>query len=176
MQLQTIAALIIASAAHLVAAQDDSPDILVPYKSLVSDAAGDIHLSYNIYKKSAILLPPVDDLTSNSDELVVVNEQVLTDRIPGSAGAQDVVTLHLTTAGKVWHIDYTYKLESSARAIEPVTVLPATRGAVAVLKKPVARTVVEEQEKSFIQKYWMFIVPMLLVFMLGSGGGEGGGS
>ncbi|KAK9459318.1 uncharacterized protein V1516DRAFT_628725 [Lipomyces oligophaga] len=91
-------------------------------------------------------------------------------------GKKDVFTVHLTTAGDPWHVDYTFadvkeddNDEDDDKFVRVETCTPV-RGTVAVLKPPVVpgQDPIEDN-RSFIQKYWMFIVPMLLVFMLGGG-------
>ncbi|KAK9374416.1 uncharacterized protein V1513DRAFT_446328 [Lipomyces chichibuensis] len=152
----------------------DTPDLTIPIKSLTSSYASDVKLTYNPYKPSAKVIP--SDFAGESistNNLVIVNEQVLSDHIPTSGGAKDIFSLHLTPSGKIWHVDYTYTPMTNAQSSDAV-VLPPNRGPVAILKAPVTSTKqVQEENKSFIQKYWMFIVPLLLVFMLGGGGGGG---
>lgn len=48
---------------------------------------------------------------------------------------------------------------------------PATKEAPKVVKNAEGKEVLEEEEppKSFIQKYWMYIVPALIMFMISSG-------
>ncbi|KAK9360484.1 hypothetical protein V1504DRAFT_476081 [Lipomyces starkeyi] len=152
----------------------DTPDLTIPIKSLTSTYASDVKLTYNPYKQAAKVLP--SDFAGESistNDLVIVNEQVLSDHIPTSVGAKDIFSLHLTPSGKIWHVDYTYTPMTTARAqSSDALVLPPNRGPVAILKAPVTSTKqAQDENKSFIQKYWMFIVPLLLVFMLGGGGG-----
>ncbi|KAK9237347.1 hypothetical protein V1525DRAFT_404113 [Lipomyces kononenkoae] len=155
-----------------------TPELKLQIKSLTSEYTNDVELTYNPYKQTAkVLESEVAGKSIGTSDLVIVNEQVLSDRIPTSGGAKDVYSLHLTPSGKVWHIDYTYKLMAASGDLKSadVNVLLPNRGPVAVLKAPVTGTQQPQDEnKSFIQKYWMFIVPMLIVFLLGSGGGGGG--
>ncbi|KAK9253993.1 hypothetical protein V1507DRAFT_456912 [Lipomyces tetrasporus] len=158
----------------------DAPDLKIPIKSLTTAYTNDVELTYNPYKQTGKVLP--SDFTDESigtSDLVIVNGQALTNHIPTSGGAKDIFSLHLTPSGKIWHVDYTYKQNMTQRAKvadAEVRVLPTNSGPVAILKAPVINTKQAlEENKSFIQKYWMFIVPMLLVFMIGGGGGGGGG-
>ncbi|KAK9320066.1 hypothetical protein V1517DRAFT_330501 [Lipomyces orientalis] len=158
----------------------DTPDLKIPIKSLTSPYTNDVAITYNPHKKTGKVLPSdFTDESIDTNDLVIVNGQALTNHIPTSSGAKDIFSLHLTPSGKIWHVDYTYKQNTTPRAKAAdaeVRVLPTNRGPVAVLKAPVINTKQAlEENKSFIQKYWMFIVPMLLVFMIGGGGGGGGG-
>ncbi|KAK9356696.1 hypothetical protein V1505DRAFT_93381 [Lipomyces doorenjongii] len=172
-----ISAVLLFAAIHCASAdlgKVDIPDLTIPIKSITSTYTNDVKLTYNPYKHAAKVLP--SDFAAESistNDLVLVNEQVLSDHIPTSGGAKDIFSLHLTSSGKIWHVDYTYTPMTTARAqSSDVLVFPPNRGPVAILKAPVTITKqVQDENKSFIQKYWMFIVPLVLVFMLGGGGG-----
>ncbi|KAK9369000.1 hypothetical protein V1509DRAFT_622171 [Lipomyces kononenkoae] len=180
MRLDIATALLIATI-HCACADSGTaytPEIQLQVKSLTSEYTNNVELTYNPYKQTAkVLQSEVAKESIGMSDLVIVNEQVLSDHVPMSGGANDVFSLHLTPSGKIWHVDYTYKQMTVPVDLKSadVSVLLPNRGPVAVLKAPVTGTKqLQEENKSFIQKYWMFIVPVLLVLLLGGGGGGGG--
>ncbi|KAK9450285.1 uncharacterized protein V1518DRAFT_413457 [Limtongia smithiae] len=130
-----------------------------------------------IYKEALEARSPVP--TIEVDVLILVNGNSLSDHIPLSTAAevQDVFTINTDSTGVPFHVDYTYKtiISESSRSNGPIApevkVIAPVRGPAAFLRPVVLREAAPEEEKTFLQKYWLFLVPMLLVFMLGGGGG-----
>jgi hypothetical protein len=89
------------------------------------------------------------------------------------------ITLYLSSGNIVYHISYMVKPATEQSTI--VKVVPdrsIPEGPNPVLNAPVVvnpdgQLPEEEVEKTFIQKYWMYFIP-LIVILLTSGGGGGG--
>ena len=88
------------------------------------------------------------------------------------------ITLYLSSDYTPYHISYALRPSISEETVVRVITDPLiANGPEPVLSPPVVVSpdgapAVEEQEKSFIQKYWMYLVPVA-VLLLTSGGGGG---
>ncbi|KAJ3183420.1 hypothetical protein HDU87_006739 [Geranomyces variabilis] len=95
---------------------------------------------------------------------------------------QEQITLHLDSNGVPWHLDYLVGATSCEKPAKPLGRTPKTlvfieralAGTRPKLEQMVETTVdgKPEPEKSFIQKYWFYIVPAVLILLLQSGGEE----
>ncbi|KAK7206306.1 hypothetical protein BZA70DRAFT_276262 [Myxozyma melibiosi] len=176
MKLSSALGLLLSVGAALALEVDDFLEsYTVAVTSPGSSYSSSIEFAFNTYTKSASLLSKEITPSETSEEgFYVLNGQSLTDELPLAPGSsKGIYSIHLSSSGRPWHIDYGRRHPSFPSTPEVNVVSPA-KGPVATLKAPVIQgdKVVEEDNRSFIQKYWMFIVPMLLVFMLGGGGGQ----
>jgi hypothetical protein len=90
--------------------------------------------------------------------------------------------LYLSPENVVYQISYTLKPSTSSSTsihVIPDRLIPY--GPEPVLNTPVAVNPdgippVEEKEKTLIEKYWIYLIPLLLIVLTsgGGGGGEGG--
>ncbi|KAK9474402.1 uncharacterized protein V1510DRAFT_428634 [Dipodascopsis tothii] len=138
-----------------------------------SVAAPDVTIAFDpLAKTGRVQTPPSDAPAVSADGLLTINGQTLTDHVPASSAANEVYRLLLSPEGKVWHIDYEYVPASQAQ--RSVVVVGASKGAQPVLQAPITPDKpAPKPEQSFVQKYWIFIVGVLLVLLLGGGGGGG---
>ena len=92
------------------------------------------------------------------------------------------ITLHLSSENVVYHISYVLKPASEQSTI--VKVIPdrsIPEGPNPMLKTtpvvvtPDGQPPEEEVEKTFLQKYWMYILPIIILALTSGGGGGGGG-
>ncbi|CAN6652626.1 hypothetical protein TRVA0_026S00430 [Trichomonascus vanleenenianus] len=87
--------------------------------------------------------------------------------------AREEYTLHLNADGKVIKLDYSRNLSAEGHAVK---IFKAASGPMPQVKQPIKlvnnEVPKEEPPKTFLQKYWMYIVPVVLMLMV-SGGGEG---
>lgn len=85
------------------------------------------------------------------------------------------IVLHLNPLGEPMRVDYSHNTTSKHGNKVTVVNWPP-HGPEPLLKKPVPmkdnKVVEPEPQKSFIQKYWMYIVPFLLLMLVSGGGGE----
>jgi hypothetical protein len=94
---------------------------------------------------------------------------------------KEEITLYLSPDNVVYHISYLLRPSTTSETL--VNVIPyklIPEGPEAKLNTPVVvnpdgQPPVEEVEKTFIQKYWVYALPILLI-LLTSGGGGGGGA
>ncbi|KAK9480130.1 hypothetical protein V1514DRAFT_326490 [Lipomyces japonicus] len=155
--------------------EDDSTgltSITIPVRQLGSSVESFVEVSYNQVTKAASLneFDLTEDKSAGKD-FILVDGSSLTNRLPTGSAEKDVFTIHTTPDGEVWHVDVAANRHGGGLGSN-VRVKTAVKGTLPTLKAPiVAEKAKEEVEQSFIQKYWMFIVPMLLVLMLGGGGG-----
>jgi hypothetical protein len=91
------------------------------------------------------------------------------------------ITLHVSSDDVVYHISYILKSSTSQDTI--VKVVPdllIPEGPSPKLNPPPpvnpdGQPPVEEVEKTFLQKYWIYLVPLVLLAVTSGGGGGGGG-
>jgi ER membrane protein complex subunit 10 len=89
------------------------------------------------------------------------------------------ITLYLSSDYTPYQISYALRPYASEETVVRVVADKSiSRGPEPVLSAPVVvnpdgTPPVQEQEKTFIQKYWMYMLPVLLL-VLTSGGGGGG--
>jgi len=91
------------------------------------------------------------------------------------------ITLHVSSDNVVYHISYVLKPASEQSTI--VKVIPdrsIPEGPNPALTTPVVVTPdgqppEEEVEKTFLQKYWMYFLPIAILALTSGGGGGGGG-
>ena len=87
------------------------------------------------------------------------------------------ITLHVSSDNIVYHI--TYAIRPSSESTTVVNVIPdrsIAEGPNPVLNTPVVvnpdgQPSEEEVEKTFLQKYWMYILPIVILLMTSGGGG-----
>lgn len=87
------------------------------------------------------------------------------------------ITLHLSSGNVVYHISYV--LIPSAEQSTIVKVIPdrsIPEGPNPILSTPVVvnpdgQPPEEEVEKTFLQKYWMYLLPIIILAMTSGGGG-----
>jgi len=90
------------------------------------------------------------------------------------------ITLYLSSDNTVYHISYVVKPSSTAdTTVKVVPDRSIQKGPEPVLAAPVVvnpdgQPPVQEPEKTFIQKYWIYILPIIFI-LLTSGGAGGGG-
>ncbi|KAJ3286453.1 hypothetical protein HK104_009034 [Borealophlyctis nickersoniae] len=100
-----------------------------------------------------------------------------------SSGYRDQFTLHLSDMGSLWHLDYLVsasECQKDSRASGPVTfkskveVAKPVEGARPILEQIVQATPDGKPppEKTFLQKYWMYILPIVIILVMGGGGEE----
>jgi ER membrane protein complex subunit 10 len=93
------------------------------------------------------------------------------------------ITLYVTADDVPYHISYVLKPSTSS---EPVVKVvsdrtipegPTPKLNVPVVVNPDGAPPVEEVEKTFLQKYWVYLLPIAILLFTsgGGGGGEGGG-
>ena len=100
----------------------------------------------------------------------------------GNVPHTEEITLYLSSTNTVYHISYTIRPSSSSSAATVISVIPygsVPTGPDPVLLAPVVPTPdgqppAEQVEKTFLQKYWVYFLPIMLI-LLTSGGGGGGG-
>jgi len=90
------------------------------------------------------------------------------------------ITLHVSSENVVYHISYVLKPSRSPTVV--VKVLsdrmipdgPAPKLNIPVVVNPDGQPPVEEVEKTFLQKYWMYLLPVAILIITsgGAGGGE----
>ncbi|KTW28043.1 hypothetical protein T552_01905 [Pneumocystis carinii B80] len=87
------------------------------------------------------------------------------------------IIIYLDNSNDIWHVDYTLNiLEKKKNQIPEITtssriVFPLSEnGVMPVFNKPIALDPdgkpIENKEKTFFQKYWMYIVPFILFLLL----------
>ncbi|KAG9307494.1 hypothetical protein G9A89_017324 [Geosiphon pyriformis] len=103
-----------------------------------------------------------------------------------SSNFEDEIIVHLNHENKLFHFDY-YTAQSRCNQNSPETAsfktsvqtIKAVKGVVPKLAKaapirPDGTVEPPHEEKTFLQKYWIYIVPLLLILMFGGGPAEEG--
>ncbi|KAJ3054219.1 ER membrane protein complex subunit 10 [Rhizophlyctis rosea] len=102
------------------------------------------------------------------------------------AGFKDHITIHVDEKGEPWHLDYLVP-SSECKSPEQGTIEVQFKTQVTIMHPvPATRPQLEEivqgspdgkppPEKSFLQKYWMYIVPILIILLLNGGEDSQGG-
>lgn len=92
------------------------------------------------------------------------------------------ITLHLSSENVVYHMSYVLKPASEQSTV--IKVIPdrsISEGPNPMLKitpvvvTPDGQPLEDEEEKTFLQKYWMYILPIIILALTSGGGGGGGG-
>lgn len=94
---------------------------------------------------------------------------------------KEEITLYLSPDNVVYHISYLLRPSTTSETL--VNVIPyklIPEGPEPKLNTPVVvnpdgQPPVEEVEKTFVQKYWVYALPILLILLTSGGGGGGGG-
>jgi hypothetical protein len=91
------------------------------------------------------------------------------------------ITLYLSSDNVVYHISYSLKPSTSQNTVVKVVTensIPTTPDPVLnppVIVNPDGQPPVPEVEKTFLQKYWIYILPIIFILLTSGGGGGGGG-
>lgn len=92
------------------------------------------------------------------------------------------ITLYLSPDNIVYHMSYVVKpSQSSDTIVKVITDNSIPSGPDPVLNPPVkvaadGQPPAEEVEKTFLQKYWIYILPLVFILLTSGGGGGGGGT
>ena len=89
------------------------------------------------------------------------------------------ITLYVSSDNVVYHISYVLKPSASKQTL--IKVIPdrlIPNGPTPKLNSPVVfnpdgQPPVEEVEKTFLQKYWIYLIPVVLLALTSGGGGGG---
>ncbi|KAJ3041131.1 hypothetical protein HDV00_009845 [Rhizophlyctis rosea] len=99
---------------------------------------------------------------------------------------QDHFTLHVNERGQPWHVDYLLP-SADCKAVSQGPVKSQFKTQVTLLypvpaSRPQLEAIVQgtpdgkpPPEKSFLQKYWMYLVPVLILLLLSGGDDQQGG-
>jgi hypothetical protein len=91
------------------------------------------------------------------------------------------ITLYLSSENTLYHISYVLKpATSQSTVVKVVSDKSIPEGPNPVLQRPVivnsdGQTPEEEVEKTFLQKYWVYLLPVVFILLTSGGGGGGGG-
>lgn len=88
------------------------------------------------------------------------------------------ITLYLSSDNTPYHISYALRPSISEETVVRVVTLESIpNGPDPVLNDPIVvnpdgQPPVEEQEKTFLQKYWLYLLPIAILLLTSGGGGE----
>ncbi|KAJ3330943.1 hypothetical protein HDU76_004451 [Blyttiomyces sp. JEL0837] len=100
-----------------------------------------------------------------------------------SAGLKEHITFHVDQSGIPYHVDYVVpaatcdsskKLPAVAAFKPQIHISQSLEGVRPKLEQIVAETKDGKPEKpqSFLQKYWMYLIPIVVIMLMGGGGEE----
>jgi hypothetical protein len=91
----------------------------------------------------------------------------------------EVITLYLSSDNVVYHISYVLKPSTSQTTIvkvgsdRSIPDGPSPKLSTPVVVNPEGQLPVEEEPKTFLQKYWVYLIPVVLIALTFGGGGGG---
>lgn len=91
----------------------------------------------------------------------------------------EVITLYVSSDNVVYHISYVLKPSTSQNIIVNVVSDrsipdgPSPKLNDPIVVNPDGQPPVEEEPKTFIQKYWIYLIPIVLIALTSGGGGGG---
>ncbi|KAG5438085.1 hypothetical protein PCK2_000972, partial [Pneumocystis canis] len=108
----------------------------------------------------------------------------LKDLLEKDTPIHEEITLYLDISNDIWHVDYGLnildkKKNQVQKVITTVKIIFPTNenGVMPIFTKPVALSPdgkpLQNQEKTFFQKYWMYIIPFILFLLVGGRNAEG---
>lgn len=90
------------------------------------------------------------------------------------------ITLYLSSENVLYYVSYVLKpATSQSTVVKVVTETSIREGPSPVLHAPIVVNPdgqpPEEVEKTFLQKYWIYMLPLVFILLTSGGGGGGGG-